>query len=576
MSDKVELSVKSQLSDLIADMDKMNLKAREISNRIKSTGSDVGDSFKKQTKQTETFLGKVRGVSRRLADQIKNDFKSLVAINAVGDSLKLTSQFKGSIKESMTLGDTIRKLSTSFNIADKDRSKFHKNMIKGMGEVGLASESANSTLEGLADTPVRGQEALLEYAKTAGMLASLSNQKGQEGSISAGVARVIQAKGGDVSDSKQVRAVMEDIRKAFKATGKTPTEILGGMEQIFKSMSSDLRKSIGTEGLAKLAASGQVAGPGSTKFLEEMLGKSSIQRKAMEAQGFKDVFTDEGIDVDKFQKAAQGVLERVGGDPRMAAKTLGLTDEAADGFVRLTENLDRVRKAQDDMAKSTGSINDQYKKSMGFGEAFRANINKVKAVAAGPMAKLQELATEGLSKASESGAGSAGVVLGGGLLAALLAGKGLKGIGGGLGMGGMAKSAAVEAATGKEVQYVHVVNANEIGGGVQTALGKSGLMGGGKMGGIMKLLGKAGLVAGAGYVGYKVGEQVNEKLVSKTTMTNDEGFKGTVVEQFFFKMGKLFNTEGFQQHQKAQKVMLELKSKDLKPTKKPSRGVTFK
>ena len=440
-------------------------------------------------------------------------------------------------------------------------------MVQGLGDIGLSSEAATNTLEGLADTPVRGEKALIEYAKEAGKLASISGQTGKEGSIAGGVARVIQARGGDTNDPDQMRTVMEDVRKAFVATGKKPGDILANMEKIFSGMSSDLRKSIGTGGLAKLAGAGQVAGPGSIKFLEEFLGKSGIQRKALEAQGFKDVFTEKGIDIDKFQKASKEVLERVGGDPRMAAKTLGLTDEAAEGFVRLSENLDRVRKVQDAMTSSTGSLNEQYRNSMGLSEAFKANLNKIKGSISGPFAEIQEMITGGLSKASESTEGAASVVLGGGVLAAVLAGAGLRGVGGGL-VGGMAKAKAMESITGEKVQNVFVVNASDMGGGLPGAPG-------GGLKGVGSMLGKAGLVGAAGFAGYKVGGAIQEHSPTLTGKTS-EGFEGGLIERLFFKLDKVFGGEASTQFMKNQKLMVELKSKDLKQSKQPSRGASFK
>ena len=571
MTQSVELSVKSQLESLISDLDGLNSKAREISNTMAQSGRDVGESYQKQIKQTEGFLANIRNVSRRLADQIRSDFKSLVSINALQESLKLSNQFRGSIDQAITLGDTIRKLGSTFGIANEERAKFHSDMMKSMGQIGLSSEAANNSLQGLTDTPVRGRDALIEYSKTAGQLASITGSQGQEGKLAGGVARVIQARGGNVNDLSQIRSVMEDVRRAFVATGKSPADILGGMERIFAGMSSDMRKTIGTEGLAKIAAAGQVAGPGSTKFLEEFMGKSAIQRKALEAQGFGGVVTAKGIDTEKFRKAAQEVLQRVGGDPRMAAKTLGLTDEAAEGFIRLTENLDRVKKAQDAMTNSTGSLNEQYRQSMGLGESFRANINKVKGVISGPLSKLQDMATSGLSKASETTGGAAGVVLGGGLLAAILAGTALKGIGKGLGVGGFAKAKGMEALTGEKVQNVYVVNASEMGKGLTDTLSM-----GSKMGGVGGMLGKAGLVATAGMAGYQVGQVINEKIIEKTGGKTSEGFEGNVVERLFFKLDKLFGGETSSQFMKAQKVMLELKSPELSVKKEQSRGVSFK
>lgn len=577
MGDKVELSVRSQLDQILQDFDNMKTKVEEVNQTLKKSNENVTENVRNTTKKTKNYFGQLSKMGKDVSRSLKDDFKALLSLEAIGSSLKITEQFKGSIKQAINLSDQIRKMGDSFGIADNKRSQFHKNMIDGLGELGLASEVGARTMEGLVDTPVKGEKAVIEYARAAGQLSSISGQEGQEGAISAGIAKVIQAQGGDVNSAEEISKVAEDLRRVFKTTGKSPTEVLGTMEKLFTNMSKDMRESIGSRGLAKLAAAGQVAGPNSTKFLEEFLGKSAIQRQALEAQGFKGVFTDEGIDIEKFQQASQGVLSRVGGDPRMAAKTLGLSDEAAEGFIRLAENLDKVKKAQEDISNSTGNLTDSYRKSMGLGEAFQANINKVKSVLSTPISKGTEFLTEGLAGASESGLGSAAVVGGGGILAALLAGKGLKGIGGGL-LGGMAKKEAYEGVTGEKVTPVYVVNANEIGGsGLGDAAGMMGKKGMGKA--ALGLLGKAGLVGAAGAAGVGIGSAINKYALPATEGTTSEGFQGNIVEQLFFKLDKLFGGEASTQFMKGQqamqkqKVIIENRASGFK-TRNVSRGST--
>ena len=191
----------------------------------------------------------------------------------------------------------------------------------------------------------------------------------------------------------------------------------------------------------------------------------------MEAQGFKGVFTEEGIDIEKFRKASQEVLARVGGDPRLAAQTLGLTEEAAEGFVRLSESLDRVQAAQESLRGASGDLAKQYRESMGFGESFRASINRVKKVLAEPLAIATEKGTELLSAAAQSDVGALAVTGGAASLAALLAGAGMRGVGRGLlGAGTTAvKTQAAEALLGQKTIPVYVTNASEIGGGMAGA-----------------------------------------------------------------------------------------------------------
>lgn len=575
MSDNVQLSVRSELAKVISELEKIKEKASEVGDSLAAEGRVIGDSLNTQTKRTETFLGKLRSLSGRVADQMRGDFRSLLSINALGDSLKLSNQFRGAVSESITLGDTIRKLGTSFGIAKGNFAAFQTSLTKGLGEIGLSSETAAKTLEGLVGTNVRGEANVLGYAKTAGQLASISGQKGQEGDIASGMARTIRARGGDANDLGQMKAVAEDLRKIFNSTGKGPTETLRVMEDLFSKMPQDIRKSFGSKGVASLAAAANVAGPNATKFLEDYLQSSPIMRKAFEAQGGKGIIGKEGIDIEKFRSFSKGIMGRVGGDPRLAAQTLGLSEEAAEGFIRLSESLDRVKEAQERLKTSTGNIDDQYQESMGLGESFRANINRVKKVIAEPFSKGQQGLTDLLSKASKSDIGSAAVVGGGGLLAALLAGGALRGIGKGMGggLGGILGGAAGGAlAKQAGATPVWVVNASEMGG----AGGAMGALGGMLPKGMGGMLGKAGMFGAAAIATGLATDVVVNKLIPQYTQgTTKEGFEGDAIERLVFGIQRLFNTKDYQYMAEAQKVKIELNERQLKASKQPTRGASF-
>lgn len=549
----IELSVKAQLDDILADLNKMKDRAKEVQDELAKNGKGLQEGLNTQSKKTENFLTKLRSVSGRVATQIIGDFKSLAAIEMGRQALSLSDQFRGAIKESVTLHDTVRKLGGIFGIASKDFSSFQSKMTKGLGKIGLDSTVAANAMQGLVDTPVRGQESLLEYARLSGQLASISGEKGAEGVIAKGISDVIIARGGDPNNMKEVGRVAEDLRKLRATTGKSPTESLKSMQGMFTGMAQDMRSMITTSGLSNIAAISQTAGPASEAFFKDIMGRSKIERQAFEQQGFKDVFSEKGFDLDKFEKASKNILSRVGGDPRLAAKTLGLSDSAAEGFVRLTEKIDASREAVSKLSTITGSINQTYKESRTLGEAFKANINNVKSSLSDFMAPVLGGATDLFNKTSETQGGSAAIVAGGGILASILAGGALRGVGKGLGLGGFAKAAAVEAATGEKVQKVHVINASEIGssfpvGGISTGISK----GMGKM--MLGMLGKAGLVGAAGAIGYGAGTLINEygpTIKGKTS----EGFEGGLVERLFFKLDKLIGGESAQNIIKSEEII---------------------
>ena len=199
MADPVEISVRSSLQKVLDELEVIKKAAKETGDAFKQTGNGVAEGLNQNVKKTENFFTQLRSLSRRVADQLRGDFKSLISLNALTDALKLSNQLRQSLDQTVELSNTVRKLGTTFGIAGKDFVSFQTLMSEGLGELGLDSEVAAKALQGLSTTPVRGQENLLQYSKASGMLASIGGQKGQEGAIAKGMADVsIQARGGNV------------------------------------------------------------------------------------------------------------------------------------------------------------------------------------------------------------------------------------------------------------------------------------------------------------------------------------------------------------------------------------------
>lgn len=581
MAQSVELRVKSGLDQLLKDMDKLKEKALEVNTSFSEMGKGTGDQLKRRTKEAETFMGNLGNFSRRVADQIKRDFKTLVSVQSLAAGLKLSEQFKNSIEETVNLGNAIRKLGPTFGIAGRDFASFQMGLTKGLGDIGLSSDVATRALEGLSQTNVRGDTGIQEYAKKSGQLASIGREPGREGEIARSLAKVIQARGQDPNRLTNLNELAESVRRITIQTGVSPSQVLSNMESLFARMPEDLRKAISSKGLANLAAAQAVGGPGATKFLEELLGKSPIARMAFEAQGGRGIFTDQGIDVDKFREFAKSITSRVGGDPRLAAQTLGLSEDAAEGFVRLSESLDRVRDAQEKIQKSTGSLDQSYRESLGLGEAFRANLNRVKGNLSGFLESILHGTTNTLTGASQSDVGSTAVVGGAALAAAVLTSGGLKGLLGGA-LGAAAKGKLAEEITGEKTIPVYVVNASEIGG-----MGALGSSAGGGLGTAGKVLGGVALAAGAGIAaregfgylqeatGGPIGPTPQETVDWAQKYGGDTG--GAVMEGILNALVKLNNFMGanYQTVQRTpQKVQVELTSPMLKESPKPSRGAS--
>lgn len=578
-----KLTVETQLDELLKGLQAVQKQADDIKMSFQEAGKAAGESVQQQAKQTENFLEKMKGNARSIARTMKEDFRALMSLNAVTDAMKLSNQFRGAIAEVFTLTDSIKKFGTALGINAADFGKLEAQMIRGLGRIGMSSEVASRTLKGLMGTGVKGEAALLDYTLSSGQLASVSKTQGQEGEIAGSMARVLRAQGKDVNDLAAQRELSTQVNRAYQATGKSPEEILKGMESMFSGMADDFRKRFSLQSMTQLAAASQVAGPEATTFLEQYMRMSPIRRMALDQQGMAGVIRADGtLDSDKFGAFARGIKGRVGQDPQLAAETLGISEDAAKGFLRLADNLERVKDAQDAIGKSTRSLADDYRNSMGFGEAFRANINRVKSLLAAPLTALSGGGSNLLQSASESDAGALAVTGGAALGAAALAGWGTRGLGKVLGkgaVGGLAKGAAAEAITGRETIPVYVVNAGEIGSGLSSVLTGGGAPGGGGLKAAamtgLKVVGAIGAtrlaMEGADAMGVDKDAGSKEYLGVRDTFgeTAGEGYR-----QLMNFMGQMVNMLTGTDFKQIPKVQVEVTSRDpgIKATSKGSRG----
>ncbi len=569
-----EIRVRSELTKLVEDLSKIQKAAEQLSDSMKQTVEGVGDAVEKQNKKVETGFQKMGNFGRRVFDQLKQDIKSLASINALTAGLKLNEQFKGTVSQTVALSDQIRKLGGTFGVTSNQFSAFQAKLTKGLGQVGLSSEAATNVLAGLAGTAVRGQDSVAGYAKSAGMLASIGREQGNEGGIAKGMASVLSARGMDPNDAKARADLEGELTAAMQATGKNASELVGAMERLYASMDKESRKGTSFKAMGQMAGLAAVGGPGATKALEEYLGKSEIEKMAMKAQGFGGVMGPGGVDIKALQKFITEGQKRIGFDPRKAMETFGFSPEAAEGLVRLAENGKQAADVMQQLNDASRDTEQVYKSNRTLLESFNSSLNRVKGFLGGPLSKVSQGLTDMLGGASGSDLGAAAVVGGSGLLAAVLAGGGLRGLGKGLGIGGLAKAGAVETLTGREVQPVYVTNASEIGGGAA-----EGLAGMAKMKGAAGLLGKAGAIGGAGAAGYALGSEVLNPLIDTYTQgKTSEGFEGSAVERLIFKLDKLMggqSAKAIEQGIAAQqrvKVEVQLNKRDLKEANKPGRG----
>lgn len=571
----VEVKVQSQLQKIIEDLQAIQKASAGVSAEMKAMGGGVGKEIDEQNKKVKRGLEDTKSFGRRVADQLRQDFKSLFAVQSLTAGMKLSDQFSGAIKESVALSDAVRKFSSVFGIAGKDFVHFQNMMIMGLGDIGAGSESAANALKGLAETPVRGEKNLLAYSKTAAQLGSISGEKGQEGAIAKGISGVIQARGGNPNDTAQLAGVSQEILQIRKATGKSATEIVSMLTELYTRTNSDYQKQMTGGGSTTLATAALMGGPQATSFIEKFMGMNRIERKGLEAQGFKDILGKNGeLNTKAILQTLQEAKARGLGDAQAGLKTYGFGDEEAKGFIRLAEAVKASAGAINGAKDSVVDINDEYRRTMSLGDSFRANINKVKSVFAPLISAGTSGLSTGMSAASQSGVGAVAVTGSAAILAAVLTGGGLRGVGKGLmgSLGGEAKAAAVEAATGEHVQRVEVINWPAGMGGIGGIAGKAA---GGLALGTGAILGAGALATAAGAVlaaPHAAAEFT--KAESKGTHTSMDVSTG---ERGAFQGGSalqamLVNFLKGKESTQDVRVKVELNKRELRATPLPGRG----
>lgn len=554
---ETKISVRSDLLKIVEDLKIIAQTADETGQSLSEATKQVGKNVDDQVAVVNGGMNKIRKFGKDLVSQLGSDFKALFSVNALVGGMKLSEQLAGSVKQAINLNDTIRNLAPVFGMNEAAAERFKRTLVKGLGEIGLGSDAAANALQGLAETPVRGEQALQAYAKTAGELASISKQKGQEAGIAKGLAGVVVAQGGNPNDPRAMQRVAEDIVRIRNATGKSATEALDTLNKLFSSANTDFKKKLLQGGGVSLAAAGLIGGQGSTAFLERYLGLSAQARAGYEAQGLGRLIGTNGqLNNGAFQSTIAEAKRRGSGNAEFGLQTMGMTEEEAKGFLRLANAIKTNGDAVDRARRSVVDINQEYQKTMSFGDAFRANLNRLKGGFADAMQKigapdLINKTTDILQGASHSMGGAAATVGGSAILAAMLAGGGLKGIGAGL-LGGELKKKAIEGVTGEKVQRVEVINWPM---GLQMGAAGSVAGAGGALGTAASVAGKVGLVGAAGAAGYAVGSYLNGVIDSKTQGTTEEGFQGSAVERLIFKIDKLFGGEDYKNFVKAQQFM---------------------
>lgn len=579
----VQLNVNSQLPILMAQMKQISSIAKEVSRDFEKFSKKAGDEETKQTTRVQKGLESMRNLGRRVFRGLLEDMKALASVQSILGGMKLSSQFAGTLKETTALSDTIRKLGDHFGIARSEFMSFQNDMTRGLGKLGIGSDAASKALEGLSDQPVRGKEALMEYATAAGRLGIITGARGRESEISGGMARVLTARGGKAGDVGEIKNLEMMLARIRIATGKTAPESLRSMEAFFNKMPPQFKKSFNNKMLESMTSAAMIGGENATTMLEEYFKLSPNQRAHLTSRGYAKMFTKEGgIDTKVLKDMADEAKRLGGGDIRQGWKALGASsDEAADGLQNLADRIDQLNEMQSRLKSTNVDLQDQMMKNMSLQEAYNSVLDQVKGTLPEVTTGLTQGLTQLLSEAGQSKAGSLAVAGGGALASAVLLGGGMRGVGsilskipGGGMIGTVARGAAAESITGQKTIPVYVTNAGEIGG-------KMGLGAGAGMG----IMGKAGLVGAAAGGGVMVGEFLNQlglgDWIAKKLVPVEEGRPpGREMDLEQAEGARMLNTrgmpEGLRRRVEEARVVIEDKTGKLQAAGPLNRSVGWK
>lgn len=521
MSD-VRITLDARLDKIEAALGELNKLLTNTSKNIENTGKQIektyGDGFRSSTKHAENFMARLGGIGRRTLRGLGDDFKALFSINALRESLKMSDKFRDRAIQVMSLNDAIRKMGGSFGLAAKDFGRFQADLQKGLGDVGVSSEAAANALEGLMGSQVKGEQDLIRFAKQAGMIAALTGEAGQEASVVKGMADV-------ALKGFSPEQIADSVTKMFTGGGMRASESVALMHELFATMTPQQMQNMGgLKGVEDLAVIMQTSGKETLGFLKQLVQAGVDEKRVFESMGAKDIFGEKGFNASAFRGFVEN-MKRMRADPKAALEIAPAVGENAAALLKLEAALDKVEKRTKEVNQGFISVEHTLQKNRGFAESFSAAINKVFGNI--PLSRITQPLTEAASKMSESTTGSVAMVGGSAILAALLAGGGLRGIGKAIGIpgiaGGMLKGKALEQAG---VQPVYVVNASEIGGGGISNLAKLAPLA--FLGKGVAIAAATAAVGTAAYAAYSTGAPAVKGFMERNNITIYNPFEGAI------------------------------------------------
>jgi hypothetical protein len=383
MPQSVEISVKTQLDRITKQLEEIQRASASAERGIKTTAAQVDTAVATSMQKTQYGLGQSASLMRRTLQVMKTDLAALGTLGLIAGGFKLAGQFKESISGILSLTDAIRKYASVLKIADQP--KFIGQLSRSLDEVGMGADVAAQGIEGLSHTQVRGEKAMIEYVKSAGMLASVGNQKEQTGNILGLLAGIQQARGARPEDTGAMNQLATQVLHAYKAGGGkgNVTDILTSIKDTFNGMATDFRKSLTPKAVSQIEAISAAGGEASASFIKDYLSATSISRAPLNAMGMGNLFTNQGVNekvlsniINKGKQSAVTKGDVAGGI--YIASGGAITEDQAKGLVRLYENMNQVNRAVEEMNADTQTLPQAFDSAKTSGEAFISVLDRVR------------------------------------------------------------------------------------------------------------------------------------------------------------------------------------------------------
>ncbi|MGZ3696479.1 MAG: hypothetical protein ACXWP5_00170 [Bdellovibrionota bacterium] len=573
----------------------MQSETRTNLSKVNRDLTDSGKAFTDFTngikKQASSMIGSIEEAGKSFAKNLGRGALAggaLIGIDAMRDGMK------EAVKTGLSFDDALARVASRADLSAKQVAKLKQEFFE-LGKTGAKLESipeAFNAIYGATGNVDQSKSVMEPIAKAAAMGNGDAGQvaefvkdrlKGEGKDINKGNVQellqslVLAQRGGEFNSMQDAMQGMGGIDAVSqKRAGLSDRDLAGLMAGATRAGTNKATGIAGVQGLLQLATGGL----SSDAALSGMLG---VKGGSLMRDGKFDMnalLSAPGLSGKHFGEADKAKLM---GDA-------GLSGDQATGVLAFLQNAQKFRDGMKKVATDTKTFEQSFEETTdtlghrleelknttvgGFSDIFSPLMGIAKQAAGGHIGD----ALSNLPRAvGEMGAGAAAhpLLTGGALLATAAGGALLKkfGLGGG---GELAKGVATGTALKQAgVTPVYVTNAGEISGAGGNSMADKFMQGEDKLGGLAggaagmgklaKVMNIAKGVAGvgaAGALGYEVGTGINNVIDEKTQGKTSEGFEGNAVERLIFKLDKLFGGENAKNIIGANKMTIEIDSKD--------------